>query len=408
MSYLTLRKYSYGHHDVVDAEYERRFHDHAAHHIDFDVAGHPAFFIATEQINKTVVGIYKADKRVCLLSAELPRRAMGQYLLKCLIDEIKLSNDIEGVVSTRKEIGSAYIGIRAGRSRRFAGIVNKYTMLWEKTDIPLSTCMDIRTVYDDLVLNEVRGADPQNVPDGEIFRKGTVSIRSKRQEIVHEGLYPESRIIEAMEKALAYLHDETEEALFRIAVFHYLFGYIHPFYDGNGRMDRFISSYMLTRSFEPALGYRLSYAIRNKLEDYYNEFKECGSKRNRGELTSFVEFFLGVILTAVTGLEAALEDCLTKWRFYIRCVESLSASADEDLCEMCKALVQAALFSENGASVRELAAQLEKSDTTVRKYLKEVDDLGLLSTSKMGREIYYGMDLERLADSMPMIPRADL
>ncbi len=30
--------------------------------------------------------------------------------------------------------------------------------------------------------------------------------------------------------------------LVSIAVFHYLFGYVHPFYDGNGRMARYLSS----------------------------------------------------------------------------------------------------------------------------------------------------------------------
>ena len=39
------------------------------------------------------------------LSAQLPDIAKEQYSRKCLIDEIVLTNKIEGVHSSRKEIG---------------------------------------------------------------------------------------------------------------------------------------------------------------------------------------------------------------------------------------------------------------------------------------------------------------
>lgn len=61
--------------------------------------------------------------------------------------------------------------------------------------------------------------------------------------------------------ALMILADEAIPALVRVSVFHFLFAYIHPFYDGNGRTNRFISSYVLSRSFSPIVGYRLSYSV---------------------------------------------------------------------------------------------------------------------------------------------------
>ena len=57
-----------------------------------------------------------------------------QFELKCLVEEIKMTNDIEGVASTRKEIEDALEAVRShqeGKSR-FMGIANKYLMLSSK------------------------------------------------------------------------------------------------------------------------------------------------------------------------------------------------------------------------------------------------------------------------------------
>lgn len=84
-----------------------------------------------------------------------------------------------------------------------------------------------------------------------------------------------------MNKALAILNDKSIECVFRISIFHYLFGYIHPFYDGNGRTSRFISSYLLSKEFESIIGYRMSYSIKENINDYYKAFKVCNDPKNK-------------------------------------------------------------------------------------------------------------------------------
>ena len=44
------------------------------------------------------------DKTLLRLMQSLPSIALNQYIKTCLIDEIKMTNEIEGVYSTRKEI----------------------------------------------------------------------------------------------------------------------------------------------------------------------------------------------------------------------------------------------------------------------------------------------------------------
>lgn len=44
------------------------------------------------------------DRELLRKMSSVPLIALNQYTKKCLIDEIRMTNEIEGVVSTRKEI----------------------------------------------------------------------------------------------------------------------------------------------------------------------------------------------------------------------------------------------------------------------------------------------------------------
>ena len=108
--------------------------------------------------------------------------------------------------------------------------------------------------------------DPSHAPNGQFFRTGPVSVLDAAQRPIHHGVELESKIIELMNRALAILGDSNISVLVRVSVFHFMFAYIHPFYDGNGRTNRFISSYVLSHSFNPIVGYHLPYSVKERIE----------------------------------------------------------------------------------------------------------------------------------------------
>lgn len=93
---------------------------------------------------------------------------------------------------------------------------------------------------------------------------------------------PEEKINLMMTQALNILNDRDIIPILRIAIFHYLFGYIHPFYDGNGRTSRFISSYLLSKELNTLTGFGLSYAIKENISQYYKGFKTVNEKKIKG------------------------------------------------------------------------------------------------------------------------------
>lgn len=58
-------------------------------------------------VYELIIRAMELDRSIDQVMGMLPRRAISQYMDRCLIDEIVLTNGIEGVHSTRREIDDA-------------------------------------------------------------------------------------------------------------------------------------------------------------------------------------------------------------------------------------------------------------------------------------------------------------
>lgn len=189
------------------------------------------------------------------------------------------------------------------------------------------------------------------------------------------------------------MNNDDIDIFIRIAVFHYLFGYIHPFYDGNGRTSRFISSYLLSRQLNPLIGYRLSYTVKENISKYYKAFEVCNDPHNKAELSPFVEMFLDIVEKSLQQLLETLEEKKHKWEYYCQRIGSLPAAEKNDMSHLYGLLIQAALFSNIGISREELLSQLQLSENTLRSRLRLIPDTLLIENRQKGRK-YYLLDLD--------------
>lgn len=395
MPYTLLSKLFYENKSEYEEKYKARYESEYTVRLHFDINGNPAFFVQTPAIYRMLADILRMNKAVSDLCDALPPAATEQFFRRCLTDEIVLTNNIEGVNSTRKEILEILDELEEkSKGKRFYGLVNKYLLIAIK-ELPIATCQDVRNIYDELVLQEVKEEEPENIPDGKLFRKNSVSVYSPSQKEIHKGVYPEEKIMEAMENALTFLHDDSCEVLFRIAIFHYLLEYIHPFYDGNGRLGRFICSYLLSQELEPITGYRLSYTIKENISEYYKAFVTCNNPLNKGDLTSFLEMFLNIIKISVEKLKESLQEGLIRLSRGFQLIPYLNPDGDTDLNEIYSLLIQAALFSEFGVNTDVVLEHVGISRTTLNRKIKKIP-ANLLVKEKHGRENYYSLDINAL------------
>jgi len=310
MNYELLGKIYYKDNKHFDEIYMQRKTNISSESLGINILGNEAFYVNIPEFTIKISKLYKKFADLSKLCAELPRVAYESYERNCLVDEIILTNDIEGIRSTRKEIITVLDDDnRKPKKRRFDGLIWKYVLLLDDPKdqyaVDLSSSKDLRALYDEIVFDEI---EPKNWPDGEIFRKDIAEVVSGTQQVKHVGVYPESMIIDYVDKSLALFKKENIPALYKIAILHYMIGYIHPFYDGNGRLSRFISSYFLKQEFNALIALRLSYTIKNQKKDYYKAFDIANDPHNKGDLTHFIMYFIDVVDQSIDSLLEKLSD----------------------------------------------------------------------------------------------------
>lgn len=399
MSYKELKGLYYEDNEAYAKEYLNRFNSEEANKMNFYIGDNQAFYILNSEVMTIAYKISKLDKKIAELCNDLPGIAIEQYSKKCLIDEIVITNKIEGVHSSRKEIGEALDILETqsnakGKKQRFLSLVNKYLKLTKRESITIKSSNDIREIYDEVFLEEVIHENQSNKPDGIIFRKDSVSVYSETDKVIHTGIMPESKIIETMEQALYFLNDESVDELFRICIFHYLIEYIHPFYDGNGRLGRFIFSYGISKTLSPLIAFRISETIKENINKYYKAFKVCNDQRNLGDITPFLLMQLNMIYIAMQELENSLQQRKATWEKYELAIQKFCKD-DTTLRGLYSLLIQAALFSENGISMQQLKNHMAISEYMIKRYMNVIPE-ELLSIKQKRKFKYYNINIEKL------------
>ena len=393
MNYIPLSKIKYSNSENYEKIYKERFESPSSEHLDFNISGNKALFIINNELLLLVSQLYELNEKLNSITKKLPNVALNQFTKKCLIDEIHLTNDIEGVYSTRKEIDEilSMAVPKSEKNNRLFGLVKKYELI-NSENIPLITCEDIRNLYNELVLKEVILQDKDYEPDGELFRKESAVVLNKYQKVIHEGVHPESALKEMMQQSLDFLNNENYAVFIRISIFHYLFGYMHPFYDGNGRTSRFISSYLMSKFLNPLVCYSLSYTIKNNISKYYKSFEITNDKNNRGDITPFIIEFLEIINILYKNLISTMEEKLDKLIYYGRVSLNISKEYKDDKYKnFIFVLFQNSIFGEYGLTVPDLESAIEASQATVRKYIKRASNY--LYIEKDSHAYRYSMNL---------------
>lgn len=397
MQYKRLSGIFYSNNNEYLKVYSDRYNSESTYRFDFDIKGNKAFLVINHDILQRIDDIYTLNRDLLKKMNNLPPIALQQYAKKCLVDEIKMTNEIEGVNSTRKEINEILNDkTENNKKRRLYGLVKKYELLMEE-EINLESCEDIRKLYDELVLQEVLEEDLGNKPDGKIFRQGKVFVQDPTGKQIHTGIYPEDEIINNMTKGLSILNNDNYNYMVRIAIFHYLFGYIHPFYDGNGRTSRFISSYLLSKKLQFLVSYKLSYTIKENINSYHKLFKETNDEKNKGDLTLFVIKFFDILIKSLEELCESLDDRNNKLD-YFKSIAAKICDGDYRKFNMLFILIQNTLFGDEGLDINDLNSICNIGVSKIRNTLKEFEQCNILYITKDGRKNLYDVNLNSMSE----------
>ncbi|MFD0961568.1 Fic family protein [Paenibacillus chungangensis] len=351
------------------------------------------YYVPTNKMLKMISELYIISMDFDTNFKNLPKVAQKQFIIECISEELYNTNELEGIRSNRDEIVRSTKDVLFNRKskKRFESMIKSYFRLLEDFEHP-KTPKDIRTIYDDITKGEI---DSQELPDGEIFRKETTYIlkKSGSGKVIHHGITPESEIIKLIEKLLDFMNSDHSEVpnIIKVAVGHYYFGYIHPFYDGNGRISRFISSMYLSKNLGNICTLSLSRGCNKYKTKYLEAFEISNSIRSRGEMNSFIETFLEIIIEALKQMNAELKE---KSHFLNMALQKIGSDPKLKLVpqghrDMMFVLAQNHFFdSSSGLTAGELSEIFDKSTATIRKIVKDLLDISLVD-QKGERPAYF-------------------
>lgn len=260
------------------------------------IGSEPLFLANPPELSLACERVLRKEWEVAFSYAALPLVARRGLTRNLIIDEVVCTNELEGVSSTRAQVSDALESSpHKGADRRFRELALLYLGLSDKSAGLPETSEDVRGIYDKVMSGEELGA---SAPDGRLFRAHGVEIVGDGGRILHEGIEGEESIEEAVLQMLRIACCPVLPQLYGAFASHFMFEFIHPFYDGNGRTGRYLLSLYLSRVLSLETSLSLSRAISARKGAYFRAFKEVEHPLNHGEVTGFVLCLLDYVAEA--------------------------------------------------------------------------------------------------------------
>lgn len=287
----------------LETEYQMRLKSFSTYLIDITIhpiqdgeqkkeVSYSLFFVLTKELVSNLESVLTNSEKIKQLSSELPGVANDSYIKHLLINELQSTNETENIRSTKVEIAES-INKTKGYNKRFDGLVNQYLMI--KNDYTaINSISDIRKIFDSMVSSEIKEND---LPDGDLFRRKGIGVFDEtKNQWIHRNEYTEPELFENLTLMLEFLKYYKAPHVFKIMASHFIFEYLHPFYDGNGRVGRYILAKLLSNGLDPFTALTFSYTVNNNRSKYYKAFENTSNYYNKGELTIFIKEMLDLLL----------------------------------------------------------------------------------------------------------------
>jgi len=185
--------------------------------------------------------------------------------------------------------------------KNYFAVLNSISVLAKK-HTPLTTDLTKKLHHE--LMDGMDEKDLGQFRDSGVF----VGHRTKTEIVVkHNPPFHTEKEIEGALKELYdwVMGDDPTHPLLKAGIMHHQFVYIHPFFDGNGRLTRALTSfYLLLKNYEVT-----KYFI---LDDYYDIDRQLYSDTlhlaDEGDVTKWLEYFLDGIANSLQGAIARINE----------------------------------------------------------------------------------------------------
>lgn len=291
------------------------------------------------------------------------------------LQEAKDSSEIENIVTTHDDLykENSFIPTKNGAAKEvvnYARGLKKGFQIVKTEKLLLNK--HIVLIHKELLENNA----------GFRTQSGTKLIDSQGR-IVYTPPQHRSEILDLMTNLEKYINDDDfadTDVLIKMAVIHYQFESIHPFYDGNGRTGRIINVlYLVLKGLlDIPILYLSRYITQNKV-GYYDVLQNV---RERNDWEGMILYLLkGVEITAKQTIKKVDEIKYLMGEFKNELREQLPKIYRQDLLNI--------LFKNPYTKTEFLETELQISKRTALNYLNAITEIGLITKIKEGKSNYY-------------------
>ena len=292
-----------------------------------------------------------------------------------VLQEAKDSSEIENIITTQDELYKA-LATKSKQGSQVKKVINYrkaiflgYNLLKKQGFLRLN---DIEFLQKIIIENN---AGIRNMP-------GTVLKNDKTGEVVYTPPQEKDEILDLLGNFLEHFNikQDTFPPLINLAILHYQFESVHPFYDGNGRTGRILNIlYLIINDLlDIPILYLSSYINKNKT-DYYRLLNKVNTSNEWEEYILYILKAIEVTATKTIDKINSINKLLSET---IEIVQIKKPKIyRKELIEL--------LFEQPYSKIEYVVQKLNVERKTASRYLNSLEKMGIITSKKIGRENIY-------------------
>jgi len=326
----------------------------------------PAKINMTIQLTKTLAASYSSEK----------------YSIQAMEDEIISTLSIEQIESSRESVRKILNGgaPETSNDNKAYGIKRGLDFIAERAN--KITEENLYRLYM-LAVGDFLEDEDRLIPEHN-YRHDAVYVVG--QNIEHQGLNHQL-LPQYIASMIDYIHrDDGLDQIIKSIVIHYYFAYLHPYFDGNGRMARLLQLwYLVQKGYTSSLFIPFSAYINESKGLYYKAFSLISDNYEVSKIldaTPFVSFFIDNVFTK---LQKKVEptNALEKFNNLLKTGEI--TPKEKDLFHY-----TLSAYGTNEFSTKQLEKDFKNAAyATIRNFVLKLESRGLLSSQKYGSRTRY-------------------
>ncbi len=330
--------------------------------------------IESKRILKALPSAHASLAELKGIASTIPNQTI---LLNTLgLQEAKDSSAIENIITTHDDLYKSELNLGTFNSLNTKEVQNYISALKKGFElVKKNGFLSTRVILEIQEELENNNAGFRKLP-------GTALKNSITGQTVYTPPQDYEEITRLMTNLESFINDDElsdYDPLVKMAIIHYQFESIHPFYDGNGRTGRIINIlYLIIQELQnlPIL-YLSNYIIKNKA-DYYRLLKEVREKNNWEEWLLFMINGVEITSKETIALIIQIRDLMMQFKHTLR---NNYKFYSQDLLNN--------LFKHPYTKIEFIVRDLKVSRITAANYLNKLSEDGFLRKEKLGTGNYY-------------------